>query len=128
MEPRSDRNLLPIKAKTSGATTNCCGVVGNLTSLNVPASLLAEATMALDAASRSLSPLPAVLFHGLIPVSTFGLFSFISSTSLFLWLTFRLISWRRKSAIKGPINQFLFLIYNLLFAGKRIPCRFKATC
>ncbi|OBT81758.1 hypothetical protein VE02_09748 [Pseudogymnoascus sp. 03VT05] len=72
--------------------------------------------MALDAASRSLSPLPTVLSHGLIPVSTFGLLSFICSTSLFLWLTFRLISWRHKSAVKGPINQFLFLIYNLLFA------------
>ncbi|OBT40879.1 hypothetical protein VE00_08804 [Pseudogymnoascus sp. WSF 3629] len=116
MEPRSDRNFLPIKAKTSGAATNCYDVAGNLTSLDVPASLLAEATMVLDAASRSLSPLPAVLFHGLIPVSTFGLLSFISSTSLFLWLTFRLISWRCKSAVKGPINQFLFLIYNLLFA------------
>ncbi|KFY03082.1 hypothetical protein O988_01711 [Pseudogymnoascus sp. VKM F-3808] len=72
--------------------------------------------MALDAASRSLSPLPAVLSHGLIPVSTFGLLSFVCSASLFLWLTFRLISWRHKSAVKGPINQFLFLIYNLLFA------------
>ncbi|OBT93140.1 hypothetical protein VE01_09226 [Pseudogymnoascus verrucosus] len=73
--------------------------------------------MALDAASRSLSPLPAVLSHGLIPVSTFGLLSLICSTSLFLWLMFRLISWRCKSAAKGPMNQFLFLIYNLLFAN-----------
>ncbi|KFZ19930.1 hypothetical protein V501_00402 [Pseudogymnoascus sp. VKM F-4519 (FW-2642)] len=82
MESRSDRSFLPIKAKTSGAVANCYSVAGNLTSLNVPASLLAEATMALDAASRSLSQLPA----------------------------------RLKSAVKGPINQFLFLIYNLLFA------------
>ncbi|KFY68712.1 hypothetical protein V496_00856 [Pseudogymnoascus sp. VKM F-4515 (FW-2607)] len=111
------KSFLPIEAKTSGAAANCYGVPGNPTSVDVPASLLAEATMALDAASRSLSPLPAVLSHGLIPVSTFGLLSFISSTSLFLWLTFRLISWRRKSAVKGPINQFLFLIYNLLFAN-----------
>lgn len=62
MEPRSDRNFLSIKAKTSGAATNFYGVVGNLTFLDVPTSLLAEATMVLDAASRSLSPLPAVLF------------------------------------------------------------------
>lgn len=104
MEPGSDKSFLPIKAKTSGAATNCYGVVGNLTSLDVSALLLAETTMALDAASRSLSPLPAVLSHGLIAVSTFSLLSFISSTSLFLWLTFRLISWRLKSAVKGPIN------------------------
>ncbi|KFY13956.1 hypothetical protein V491_06209 [Pseudogymnoascus sp. VKM F-3775] len=60
MEPGLDNSFLPIKTKTSGAATNCYGVGGNLTSLDVPASLLAEATMALDAASRSLSPLPAI--------------------------------------------------------------------
>ena len=78
--------------------------------------------MALDVAklgqaSKSLSPLPPVLAHGLIPVATFGLLSFVCSTSLFLYLTFRLISWKRKSAAT-PVNQALFLIYNLLFAGK----------
>ena len=75
--------------------------------------------MTLDAASRTLSPLPPVLAHGLIPLSTLGLLSFVFSTSLFIYLTFRLISWWRKSAVKTPLNQFLFLIYNLLLAGKR---------
>jgi hypothetical protein len=71
----------------------------------------------LDEASRSLSPLPSVLSHGLIPVAMFGLLSFVCSTGLFIYLTFRLVSWRRKSA-GAPVNQVLFLIYNLLFAGK----------
>jgi hypothetical protein len=78
----------------------------------------ATTIMPLDAASRTLSPLPDVLSHGLIAVSTFGLLSFVCSTSLFLYLTFRLISWRRESVVKPPINQALFLIYNLLLAGK----------
>lgn len=72
--------------------------------------------MVLDAASRTLSPLPDVLSHGLVAVSTFGLLSFFCSTSLFFYLTWRIISWRRKAGVKVPLNQFLVLIYNLLLA------------
>ena len=72
--------------------------------------------MMLSANSQTLTPLPDVLSHGLVAVSTFGLLSFFCSTSLFLYLSFRLISWRHQSHQKAPINQFLFLIYNLLLA------------
>lgn len=72
--------------------------------------------MTLDESSQTLTPLPKVLSHGLIAVSTFGLLSFLCSTSLFLYLTWRMFSWRRDSHLKEPINQFLFLIYNLLLA------------
>ncbi|TVY44157.1 hypothetical protein LSUB1_G001690 [Lachnellula subtilissima] len=72
--------------------------------------------MKFNEASSTLSPLPSVLSHGLVAVSTFGLLSFFCSTSLFLYLTWRLISWHRSSVVKVPTNQFLFLIYNLLFA------------
>ena len=81
--------------------------------------------MTLDADSRTLSPLPDVLSHGLVAVSTFGLLSFFCSTSLFVLLTYRLLRWRRTTAIKTPINQFLFLIYNLLLAGKQLSNRLK---
>lgn len=72
--------------------------------------------MALSTASSTLSPLPSVLSHGLVAVSTFGLLSFFCSASLFLYLTYRLISWRLKCGFQDPTNQFLFLIYNLLLA------------
>ncbi|ESZ93301.1 hypothetical protein SBOR_6339 [Sclerotinia borealis F-4128] len=75
----------------------------------------------LDDASASLSPLPQSLSRGLVAVATFGLLSFFCSISLFLYLTYRIISWKRSTPIAQgqtatPINQFLFLIYNLLFA------------
>lgn len=73
--------------------------------------------MTLDDGSKTLLPLPDVLSHGLVAVSSFGLLSFFCSTSLFFYLTWRLISWRianRRS--KNPPNQFLLLIYNLLLA------------
>ena len=72
--------------------------------------------MKLDEASSTLSPLPDVLSHGLVAVSTFGLLSFFCSTSLFFYLTYRLVSWQRRSRSKEPLNQFLVLIYNLLLA------------
>ncbi|TAQ85518.1 hypothetical protein B7494_g6174 [Chlorociboria aeruginascens] len=72
-------------------------------------------TSTLNADSVTLSPLPGVLSHGLVAVSTFGLLSFCCSTSLFFYLSYRLISWR-KSGKEAPTNQFLILIYNLLFA------------
>ena len=72
--------------------------------------------MKLDLASQTLSPLPDVLSHGLVAVSTFGLLSFFCSTSLFFFLTWRLITWRLKSGPNNTPNQFLLLIYNLLLA------------
>ncbi len=72
--------------------------------------------MSLAVESQTLAPLPDVLSHGLVAVSTFGLLSFFCSSSLFFYLTWRLISWRSKSDSKTPPNQFLILIYNLLLA------------
>jgi hypothetical protein len=72
--------------------------------------------MELDEESRTLSPLPEVLSRGLIAVSTFGFLSFFCSTTLFLYLTWRLVSWRRQAGFSQPTNQFLLLIYNLLLA------------
>ncbi|OAA65614.1 Glucose receptor Git3 [Niveomyces insectorum RCEF 264] len=42
----------------------------------------------------TISPLPPVLVHGLGAVATFGFVSFITTTSLFLYLTYKLISWQ----------------------------------
>lgn len=75
--------------------------------------------MQLDDESTSQSPLPDVLSHGLVAVSTFGLLSFFCSTSLFFYLSWKLFiwrRWRRASGSQAPTNQFLLLIYNLLFA------------
>ncbi|TVY47599.1 hypothetical protein LOCC1_G002344, partial [Lachnellula occidentalis] len=72
--------------------------------------------MKFDEASSTLSPLPVVLSHGLVAVSICGLLSFFCSTSLFLYLTWRLFSRHRIPGVKAPMNQFLFLIYNLLLA------------
>src|SRR5271155_319496 len=66
--------------------------------------------------SQTLSPLPPVLSQGLIAVSTFGFLSFFFSTSLCVFLTYRLFLWRRKSGSQAPTNQFLVLIYNLVLA------------
>ncbi|KAL3419503.1 integral membrane protein [Phlyctema vagabunda] len=72
--------------------------------------------MALTLASQTLSPLPSVLSKGLVAVTFCGFLSFVASVGLFLYLTYRLISWRRQSGSQAPTNQFLFLIYNLLLA------------
>jgi hypothetical protein len=66
--------------------------------------------------SRRLTPLPPVLRHGLPVVATFGSLSFFFSTTLFLFLTYRLISWRRKSRSQASTSQFFVLFYNLLLA------------
>jgi hypothetical protein len=66
--------------------------------------------------ARTLSPLPPVLHHGLPAVTLFGSLSFLLSSTLFLLLTYRLISWRRKSGSQESTNQFFVLLYNLLLA------------
>jgi hypothetical protein len=72
--------------------------------------------MQLDEESGTLSPLPEVLSHGLVAVSFFGFLSFFCSTLLLVYLTWRMISWKQKSGSGVQMNQFLFLVYNLLFA------------
>lgn len=81
--------------------------------------------MTLNSISNTLRPLPPVLQKGLVAVSTFGLLSFFCSTSLFLYLTYKIITWRlshqrshQASSLSRspPLNQFIFLIYNLLLA------------
>lgn len=64
----------------------------------------------------SLSPLPAVLRRGLLAISFFGYLSFISSTSLWVYLTYKLIAWRIRGQAHKGYNQFVLLIYNLLMA------------
>lgn len=69
--------------------------------------------------TASLSPLGLYLHRGLIVVSSLGFLSFVCSTSLFTYLTFRFIAGalnRRNRPSAYRTNQFLVLIYNLLLA------------
>ena len=62
----------------------------------------------------SLSPLPSSVRAGLTAISFFGLLSFFSSLTLFIFLCHRLLRWRSKS--RHAYNQFVILIMNLLLA------------
>ncbi|KAI2619446.1 G protein-coupled glucose receptor regulating Gpa2-domain-containing protein [Hypomontagnella submonticulosa] len=108
--------------------------------------------------SDTLSPLPDGHRNGLIAVAVCGMISFVSTSTLFLYLTYKLITWhlrtpkseddnqhtpandlslglaqrnyglskkaipqhegetQRQQQTRGPPNQFLILVYNLLFA------------
>ncbi|KAI0136187.1 G protein-coupled glucose receptor regulating Gpa2-domain-containing protein [Xylariales sp. AK1849] len=113
----------------------------------------------LDPISDTLSPLPDSHRSGLTAVAAFGFLSFIATSTLFLYLTYKLLRWhlnpsyepsdrrlnaatdlslglsqghfsqskavphpvephsRRKTAApRKTLNQFLLLVYNLLFA------------
>ncbi|OTA97804.1 hypothetical protein M434DRAFT_391428 [Hypoxylon sp. CO27-5] len=114
----------------------------------------------LDPSSDTLSPLPTGHRNGLIAVAVCGMISFISTSTLFLYLTYKLVTWhirtpkrednshqtpandlslglaqrnygmnkkdipqehegnaqRRQKQGRGPPNQFLVLVYNMLFA------------
>ncbi|KAK5114252.1 hypothetical protein LTR85_010317 [Meristemomyces frigidus] len=62
----------------------------------------------------TLSPLPPILQRGLIAVAFFGFLSFLTSIALFLRLAYRLVTWKRKT--QARVNQFIILIFNLVFA------------
>ncbi|KAF1811033.1 hypothetical protein P152DRAFT_74646 [Eremomyces bilateralis CBS 781.70] len=64
--------------------------------------------------TSSLSPLPDDLRRGLIAIAFFGFLSLIASLTLFVILTYRIVSWRRQS--NRPTSQFVLLIYNLVIA------------
>jgi hypothetical protein len=79
------------------------------------------------ARTDTLDPLPDVVRNGLIAVSFFGLLSLIASTSLFLFLTYRLTTWYWKGQLADGANQFLLLIYNLLLADIQQAMAFSLT-
>ncbi|KAI9833353.1 MAG: hypothetical protein M1819_003748 [Sarea resinae] len=64
----------------------------------------------------SLDPLPPDLHRGLIPLGIFALISFLATFGLLLFITWRLISWRKHYRTYLGYNQCVLLIYNLLFA------------
>ncbi|CAO2657189.1 Nn.00g033150.m01.CDS01 [Neocucurbitaria sp. VM-36] len=66
--------------------------------------------------SYSLDPLTPVLRAGLIPVALFAMMSLISVTALLIFITHRLISWRKHYREYVGYNQYVILIYNLLLA------------
>ncbi|KAI0018200.1 G protein-coupled glucose receptor regulating Gpa2-domain-containing protein [Xylariomycetidae sp. FL0641] len=47
--------------------------------------------------SRTISPLTPVLHNGLIAITFFSFVSFISSFSLFVYLTYKFVSWRKST-------------------------------
>ncbi|KAH7162885.1 G protein-coupled glucose receptor regulating Gpa2-domain-containing protein [Dactylonectria estremocensis] len=48
----------------------------------------------------SLSPLPAQYRHGLVAIAVFALLSFVITSALFLYLTFKLVSWSLKNTAR----------------------------
>jgi hypothetical protein len=65
---------------------------------------------------NSLDPMTPVLKLGLIPITLCAMLSLISVTSLLLFITNRLISWRKHYKEYVGYNQYVILIYNLLLA------------
>ena len=66
--------------------------------------------------SSSLDPLPQDIRHGMIAMGIIGLFSSVSTFSLFIFITWRMISWRKYYDHPIASNQIFVLIYNLLIA------------
>lgn len=65
---------------------------------------------------NSLDPLTPLYRVGLIPVTLFATMSLLSVTALLVFITHRLISWRKHYREYVGYNQYVILIYNLLLA------------
>jgi hypothetical protein len=64
----------------------------------------------------SLDPLPLDIRHGMIAMGIIGLFSSVSTFGLFIFITWRMISWRKYYDHPIASNQIFVLVYNLLIA------------
>ncbi|KAG9238198.1 G protein-coupled glucose receptor regulating Gpa2-domain-containing protein [Amylocarpus encephaloides] len=67
-------------------------------------------------ASSSLDPLPEEVHNGMIAMGMIGLASTLSTLSLLIFITYRMIYWRRFYEHSIAKNQIFILIYNLLLA------------
>jgi len=69
-----------------------------------------------DYVSSSFDPLPDDVRRGMISMGFFGLVSSISTLSLLIFITYRMVYWRRYYDEPIAKNQIFILIYNLLLA------------
>ncbi|KAF2709644.1 hypothetical protein K504DRAFT_407036 [Pleomassaria siparia CBS 279.74] len=65
---------------------------------------------------NSLDPLTPTFRKGLIPIAFFAMLSLLSVTALLIFITHRLVSWRKHYKEYVGYNQYVILIYNLLLA------------
>ena len=75
----------------------------------------------------TLDALPPVLRRGLVAVSFFGILSLVTTCTLFIFLTIRLSRWYWQGRLVHGPNQFLILIYMLLFADIQQAMAFALT-
>jgi hypothetical protein len=64
----------------------------------------------------SLDTMAPEFKSGLIPVGLFALMSLISVSGLLVFITHRLVAWRKYGKTYVGYNQYVILIYNLLLA------------
>ncbi|WEW56776.1 hypothetical protein PRK78_002229 [Emydomyces testavorans] len=64
----------------------------------------------------TIDPLPPAHRRGLIAIGITSLLSVITTVGLFLFITYRLIFWRKYHSAYIGYNQYIILIYNLLIA------------
>lgn len=67
-------------------------------------------------APHSLNPIPKNIWTGLIPLSIFGLLSFVSTLILVVWIFYRMVYWRTHYKTFVGYNQYVVLVVNLLLA------------
>jgi hypothetical protein len=67
-------------------------------------------------ASTSLIPLPLSIRNGMIAMGTMGLLSTLATSGLLLFITYRMVYWRRFYDHSIAKNQVFILLYNLLLA------------
>lgn len=63
-----------------------------------------------------IDPLPTVQRNGLIAITVLAVISTVATLSLLLFITYRLIFWRKNYTHYIGYNQYVVLIYNLLLA------------
>ncbi|KAK2746845.1 hypothetical protein FQN57_002887 [Myotisia sp. PD_48] len=72
----------------------------------------------------AISPLPPAHRNGLIAVGVASLLSAITTVGLFIFITYRLIFWRKYHTTYIGYNQYIILIYNLLLADLQVALGF----
>ncbi|KAF4625226.1 hypothetical protein G7Y89_g12941 [Cudoniella acicularis] len=78
-------------------------------------------------ATTSIDPLPQEIRHGMIAMGLMGLLSTLSTLSLIVFITYRMLNWRRYYEHPIATNQIFVLIYNLLLADFQQALSFLLT-
>ena len=109
------RGIVHLSSLSSGSSSSCLNKAA-ISIMNVKVTAQIDPSTGFFYAPHSLLAIPNDVKGGIVAMGVLGLFSFLTTLSLFVFITYRMVYWRKYYDAPISSHQFIVLIFNLLIA------------